>query len=140
MNVLHIEDDRDHIELVAAAAKLSQAPFKIQVIKDGLEALYRLNNRGPYKDIPLPDLIILDLTTSSYISGLEILDEIKAGPLLKLIPLFILTSEDVRPDILLKYALRAECWHTKPAGINGYVEVMKSIMFELEQQGVLVFN
>ena len=72
------------------------------------------------------DLILLDLNLPQK-GGLEILAEIKADDLLKLIPVVILTSSQAEEDIVNSYNLFANAYVTKPVSLEQFVAAIKSI-------------
>jgi CheY-like chemotaxis protein len=59
--------------------------------------------------------------------GREVLGEIKESPTLKSIPVVVLTTSASEADILRSYNLHANCYITKPVGLNGFLDVVKSI-------------
>jgi CheY-like chemotaxis protein len=59
--------------------------------------------------------------------GREVLEEIKESPTLKSIPVVVLTTSASEADILRSYRLHANCFITKPVGLEGFLEVVKSI-------------
>ena len=59
--------------------------------------------------------------------GREVLQEIKESPTLKSIPVVILTTSSSEADILKSYRLHANCYITKPVGLDGFLTVVKSI-------------
>jgi len=59
--------------------------------------------------------------------GREVLEEIKASPALKTIPVVVLTTSSSEVDILRSYTLHANCYITKPVGLDGFLTVVKSI-------------
>src|ERR1700681_1386132 len=85
-----------------------------------------LGRQGEYADVPRPDLILLDLNLPKK-DGREVLAEIKESPTLKSIPVVILTTSASEADILRSYRLHANCYITKPVGLSGFLEVIKSI-------------
>ena len=85
-----------------------------------------LNREGKHSNVPRPDLILLDLNLPKK-DGREVLEEIKKSPTLKSIPVVILTTSASDADILRSYRLHANCYITKPVGLDGFLEVVKSI-------------
>jgi len=59
--------------------------------------------------------------------GRQVLTEIKGDPVLRLIPVVILTTSQSELDIVKSYSLHANCYITKPVDLNQFVEVIKSI-------------
>jgi chemotaxis family two-component system response regulator Rcp1 len=56
-----------------------------------------------------------------------VLEEIKEDPKLKSIPVVVLTTSSSEADILRSYLLHANCYITKPVGLDGFLTVVKSI-------------
>lgn len=55
------------------------------------------------------------------------LQEVKAAPILKVIPIIILTTSDAEADILKSYELHANCYITKPVDFEKFINVVKEI-------------
>ncbi len=98
----------------------------LHVVNDGVEAIKLLNRDVQYRDIPLPDLILLDLNLPKK-DGREVLEEIKADKDLKHIPVVILTTSKAEEDIFKAYDLYANCYITKPVDLDQFIAVIKSI-------------
>jgi CheY-like chemotaxis protein len=71
-------------------------------------------------------LILLDLNLPKK-DGREVLAQIKADPSLKLIPVVILSTSAAERDILKTYELNANCYVTKPIGLEQFISVVKLI-------------
>jgi CheY-like chemotaxis protein len=98
----------------------------LHVVNDGVEAIKLLNRDVQYRDIPLPDLILLDLNLPKK-DGREVLEEIKSDKDLKHIPVVILTTSKAEEDIFKAYDLYANCYITKPVDLDQFIAVIKSI-------------
>lgn len=98
----------------------------LHVVNDGVEAIKLLNRDVQYLDIPLPDLILLDLNLPKK-DGREVLEEIKSDKDLKHIPVVILTTSKAEEDIFRAYDLYANCYITKPVDLDQFIAVIKSI-------------
>jgi two-component system response regulator len=98
----------------------------LYIARDGIEALEYLHNKGKFKSVPRPDLIILDLNLPRK-SGREVLAEIKSDEMLKHIPIVIMTISQAEEDIIKSYNLYANCYITKPIDLNQFIKVVKSI-------------
>jgi len=85
-----------------------------------------LGREGKYASAPRPDLILLDLNLPKK-DGREVLAEIKESPTLMSIPVVVLTTSASEADILRSYRLHANCYITKPVGLEGFLDVVKSI-------------
>lgn len=98
----------------------------LSVVGDGVEAMAFLRREGKYAAAPRPDLILLDLNLPKK-DGRDVLAEIKADPILKRIPLVILTTSAAERDILQAYELYANCYIVKPIDLEQFITVVKSI-------------
>jgi two-component system, chemotaxis family, response regulator Rcp1 len=85
-----------------------------------------LKREGEHANAPRPDLILLDLNLPKK-DGREVLEEIKQSPALKSIPVVILMTSSSEVDIRGCYLLHANCYITKPVGLDGFLTVVKSI-------------
>lgn len=126
IQILMVEDNEGDVVLTTQALKAAKVGNNINVVQDGVEALAFLRREAPYADAPVPDLILLDLNLPRK-DGREVLEEIKADPLLRRIPVVVLTSSKAEQDIAQAYDLHANCYVTKPVGIKTLMEVVKSI-------------
>jgi CheY-like chemotaxis protein len=98
----------------------------LHVADDGVEAMAYLRRQGKYRDAPRPGLIILDLNLPRK-SGREVLEELKADPELRAIPVVVLTTSKSEEDVARSYGLHANCYITKPVDFSKFVEVVRSI-------------
>jgi len=85
-----------------------------------------LRKEGQYASIATPDLILLDLNLPRK-SGREVLAEIKADPILRHIPVVVLTTSSADQDIVDVYELQASCYVVKPVGLNEFITIVRSI-------------
>ncbi|HMI51426.1 MAG TPA: response regulator [Candidatus Saccharimonadales bacterium] len=126
IEVLLVEDNPGDVRLTREAFKDAKVHINLHVASDGAEAMSFLGRQGDYAHVPRPDLILLDLNLPKK-DGREVLGEIKASPALMSIPVVILTTSASEADILRSYKLHANCYITKPVGLGGFLEVIKSI-------------
>jgi two-component system, chemotaxis family, response regulator Rcp1 len=126
IEVLLVEDSPGDVRLTREAFKDAKVHINLHVASDGAEAMDFLSHKGKYSNVPRPDLILLDLNLPKK-DGREVLEEIKESPVLKSIPVVILTTSASDTDILRSYRLHANCYITKPVGLEGFLEVVKSI-------------
>lgn len=126
VDILLVEDNPGDVRLTKESLRDAKVLNKIFVAKDGVEAMEFLRKEGSFKDMHMPDLILLDLNLPRK-DGREVLAEIKEDPKLKHIPVVILTSSKADEDILKAYNLHANCYVTKPVNLNGFVEIMHSL-------------
>lgn len=124
--LLLVEDSPGDVRLTAEALKESKIENTMHVARDGVEAMEFLRREGKYLDKPRPDLIILDLNMPKK-DGREVLAEIKADPLLKTIPVVVLTTSQAERDILVSYQLYANCYIAKPVDLDEFIKVVQAI-------------
>jgi two-component system, chemotaxis family, response regulator Rcp1 len=126
IQILPVEDNPGDARLAIEALKDARVKNDIHNVGDGVEALAYLRHEGKYSQVPTPDVILLDLNLPKK-DGREVLTELKADPLLKRIPVVILTSSQAEEDILRTYDLHANCYITKPLDLDQFMEMVKSI-------------
>lgn len=124
--VLLVEDSPGDVRLTKEAFKDAKVHINLHVAPDGAEAMAYLERQGEHSNAPRPDLILLDLNLPKK-DGREVLEEIKRDPALKSIPVVVLTTSGSEEDILRSYRLHANCYITKPVGLDGFLKVVKSI-------------
>jgi len=126
IEILLVEDNPGDLDLMMEALEENKLFINLTVAIDGEEAMDVLYRQGAHTDAPIPDLILLDLNLPKK-DGREVLAEIKAHELLRRIPVVVLTTSSAESDILLAYDLNANCYITKPVGLQQFLEVVKSI-------------
>ena len=126
MEILLVEDNPGDIELTLEALREAKVNNRLSSVEDGLEALAFLRRQGRYADAPRPDVIFLDLNLPRK-DGRETLAEIKQDPELCDIPVLVLTTSDAERDILASYKLHANCYITKPVGLEQFLTIVRSI-------------
>ena len=126
IEVLLVEDSPGDVRLTQEAFKDAKVHINLHVASDGAKAMAFLKQEGAYATAPRPDLVLLDLNLPKK-DGREVLAEIKEDPELKTIPVVILTTSASEADILRSYQLHANCYITKPVGLEGFLTVVKSI-------------
>jgi CheY-like chemotaxis protein len=125
INVLLVEDDPGDV-LMTREAFEETLRNRLDVVSDGAAALDYLHHEEPYADAPRPDLILLDLNLPRR-DGREVLQEIKADPDLRHIPVIVLTTSQAEEDVLRSYQLHANAYVTKPVDFEGFIEAVKQI-------------
>lgn len=126
IEILLVEDSPGDVRLTQEAFRDAKVHINLHVALDGTEAMAFLEQEGEYVNAPCPDLILLDLNLPKK-DGREVLKEIKESPTLKSIPVVILTTSEAEADILRSYQLHANCYITKPVGLDGFLKVVSSI-------------
>ena len=124
--ILLVEDSPTDALLAQEALRGTNIPNNIHLVEDGVEALAFLHCEGPYAHAPRPDLILLDLHLPKK-GGQEVLEEIKADPALKDIPVVVLTTSQDAGDVSKAYDLHANCYISKPVDFLQFTEVVQAI-------------
>jgi len=124
-NILHIEDNAADSELLRHL--LSDFPeLNVSSLSDGAEALGYLRRQMQSVDAVRPDLILLDLNLPG-LDGRRILMELRKDPLLRLIPVVVLSGSALEEDMMLAYELGANAYVVKPHELKRFRTVMRAI-------------
>lgn len=115
--VLVVEDDPDHVLLLRRALRPLRDTLELDVAPDGQTALERLR-AGAH-----PDLILLDINMPR-ISGLEVLEAIKADPKRADIPTVMLTTSAREEDRSASLSRGADDFYTKPVSFRRFSETL----------------
>jgi chemotaxis family two-component system response regulator Rcp1 len=124
--VLLVEDDPGDIELTRETLRESKVRVDLRVVSDGERALACLRKQNEYKHVLQPDLVILDLNLPRK-DGRTVLREMKDDPKLRNIPVVILTTSSSEDDVARSYGLGANCYVTKPLGLEEFSKIVKAI-------------
>ena len=128
-HILLVEDNRMDVELTLDAFREARLNNTVHVAANGQAALdYLLGhaefaNRAAY---PLPNLILLDLKLPG-VDGFEVLRQVKNTPILKRLPVVILTSSKEEGDRALSYDIGANSYLVKPVSFDGFLGVVRQI-------------
>lgn len=126
IEILLVEDNPADVRLTQEALREGKVKNSLSVARDGAEAIAFLRRQGEFAAAPKPDLILLDLNLPKK-DGREVLADIKDDPILRRIPVVVLTTSSAEADILKSYELHANCYITKPVDLEQFVKVVKSI-------------
>ena len=123
IRILLVEDNPDHVEITIRALKSCGCVGGIDVVTDGDQAINYLHGRCDYADrekFPIPDLILLDIKLPK-VDGIEVLRQIKHDPVLKIIPVIILTTSASDRDITDAYTEGANSYISKPVSFKKFI-------------------
>jgi CheY-like chemotaxis protein len=123
VEILLVEDNPNDVELTLRALKKNNLTNKVQVVKDGAEALEYIFANGAYAHRKIedhPKVILLDLKLPK-VDGLEVLRRIKSDERTKIIPVVVLTSSKEERDLVDSYKLGANSYITKPVDFESFV-------------------
>lgn len=126
IEILLVEDNLADVRLTEEALHEGKVANVLRVAEDGVVALEMLRREGRFSDLPLPDLVLLDLNLPRR-DGREVLAELKKDPALRRIPVVVLTTSSEERDIVASYDLHANCYITKPVDLDQFIGVVRHI-------------
>ena len=129
ISILIADDDPDDRLLIKDALDSMRLANPVDFVEDGeelLDFLLRRNDFKDRKDQALPGLILLDLNMPRK-DGREALEEIKADPTLRRIPVVVLTTSKAEEDILRTYDLGVNSFIVKPVSFEQLLRTMNAI-------------
>ena len=126
--ILLAEDDPNDVELTLAALAELNLAEKVEVVRDGAEALDYLYRRGKFatRGDENPVVVLLDLKMPK-VDGLEVLQKIKTDEKLKTVPIVALTSSRESPDVLRCYDYGVNAFVVKPVDYSDFVNTVKQL-------------
>lgn len=127
--ILLVEDNPDDEEFTLRALRKANLTNQITIVRDGNEAIEYLFATGAYADRDpsvLPTVILLDLKLPK-LSGIEVLQRIRASPATQFIPVVVLTSSSEEEDKLRSYASGANSYVRKPVEFAAFAHAVASL-------------
>ncbi len=126
--ILLADDNENDLELEQRALAQYRLANEIVVVRDGAETLDFLYRRGAFKDRnPADPLVVLLDINMPKINGLEVLQTLKSDPILRAIPVVMLTSSRQGVDVEECYRLGANAYVVKPVDFQQFAEAVKTI-------------
>jgi len=127
--ILLVEDNPDDEALTMRALKASKLANEIVITRDGNEALEFMFGTGKYEGRDLshmPAVVLLDLKLPK-VSGLEVLERLRADPRTKITPVVVLTSSSEDEDMLRSYQLGANSYVRKPVVFGKFADAVSQL-------------
>ena len=124
--IVVIEDNVSDVFLLQRALNLRDFRYDLVHLKSGGEALAFIRRQGANADAAIPDLILVDLNLSKY-TGEDILREIRNAEHLNGVPVCVWSSSKSRRDETLLKSLGVSQFITKPAGLDQFMEIGKTL-------------
>ena len=128
--ILVVDDNPDDAHFTKLALQRVGVISQVQTVSDGAEALSYLSGQGNYADpesCPLPVLVLLDLDLPG-LSGLELLAWLRRQPVLKRLPVIVLTSSREPADVNRAYELGCNSYLIKPTSFNTLLVMMQGLV------------
>lgn len=118
--ILVVEDDENDVFFLRRALQSTGVQADLHIAGDGRQALDYLHGRGEFADRtrhPLPNIVLLDLKVP-YVSGLDVLRQIRATPELRKLIVIVLTSSALDSDVVQAYEIGANSFLVKPSRLE----------------------
>jgi two-component system response regulator len=129
VDILLVEDNPQDLELALRALQKAKIRNRIQVARDGAEALDFIFCEGNHHDRKIedtPKVILLDLKLPK-VDGLEVLKRLKGDERTRSIPVVILTSSREQKDIVESYQLGVNSYIVKPVNFEGFANAVRDL-------------
>lgn len=128
VDILLIEDNPDHAELILMVLKENHIHNEVHVEATAEDGLEYLNRSEVDAEVPRPGLILLDIKLPG-MSGVECLQVIKNDPRFKTIPIIMLTTSADDKDIIESFGNGANSYVVKPVDYQQFVKVLQELKF-----------
>ena len=130
LNLLLIEDNRADVMLVKTVLEEAGIPHQASVINTGQGALEFVKGIDPGSDVPIPDLVLLDINLP-FVSGLEVLRQFRKNPTLEHVPIIVMSSSVAPKEQDCLAELRVARFFRKPNDYDEFsqlTEIIREVM------------
>ena len=132
VEILIVEDTAEDLELTLRALRKANVSNRIQIARDGVEALEFVFCEGPHAERKIeniPKVILLDLKLPR-LDGVSVLKRIKTDPRTQSIPVVVLTSSKEQSDVVESYKLGVNSYIVKPVNFVRLSQTTPSLNLE----------
>lgn len=129
ITILMADDDDDDRRLTQEALEEGRLINDVRFVENGEELMEYLRREGKYAapaEAPRPGLILLDLNMPRK-DGRTVLKEIKSDPVLRQIPVVVLTTSKADEDIYKSYDLGVNSYIVKPVTFEALVDILQTL-------------
>jgi len=131
VEILLVEDNPNDLELALRALRKAKLTNRIQIARDGEEALDFIFCQGTHSNRRIedtPKVILLDLKLPK-VDGLEVLQKIKGDERTCSIPVVVMTSSKEQRDVVESYKLGGNSYIVKPVNFESFAEAVQQFGF-----------
>jgi two-component system response regulator len=129
VDILLVEDNPLEVELTLRPLKNLDPASRIEVARDGEEALDFLLGRGEFRQrlsAPLPQLVLLDLQLPK-VDGLGVLKAVRGNARTCMVPVVVLTSSNDPRQLAQCYQLGANSCVLRPVRYEEFSTAIQSV-------------
>lgn len=126
IEILLVEDDPGDVLMTQEAFSDYRIANRLTVVSNGEDAIAYMRKQGRFTDVATPDLVLLDLNLPRR-NGREVLTDIKSDPVLRRVPVVILTTSEAEEDVIAAYDLHANAYVRKPVDFEQFVAAVRAI-------------
>ena len=129
VEILLVEDTPEDLELALRALRKASLVNRIEVARDGVEAIEFIFGEGAHAGRSIedvPKVILLDLKLPR-MDGLEVLRRIKSDPRTRTIPVVVLTSSKEQNDIVESYSMGVNSYIVKPVNFDRFAAAVQEL-------------
>ena len=119
IKVLVVQSNPADTLLTIEALKAAGLTNGLRCVSEGKDALGYMLRKGPYANVPIPDLIFLDLSQPR-MASLEVLKIVRSTPALTHIPIVVAAGSDDPQFVRSVYALNGNCFIRKPGELEEF--------------------
>ena len=123
LSILVVDDSSADLMLAREVFSEYHAWVSIETCEGGAQALLRLRDG----QLPLPDMVILDLNMPG-VSGFDVLRQMKEDPLLRPIPVVVLSTSASPADVQRAYALYANAYMVKTENFTAFLAQVEDLL------------
>jgi CheY-like chemotaxis protein len=124
-----VEDNSTDVLVILEVLEQSALNFRVDVARNGLDALVYLERAARDGSAPHPSLVLLDLNVPK-ITGIELLQMMRTNSYCGGVPVIIITSSRADSDRAAAQRLGANAYFQKPVDLDAYqqlAEIVKGI-------------
>ena len=128
-DILIVEDDKNDAMLIMRTLRKINLANNLLHLKDGAEALEFLFARNKFSSrnmLNLPKVILLDIKMPK-VDGIQVLKQLKAHEILKMIPVVMMTSSKLENDVISSYNLGVSSFVVKPVEFESFAKAVSEV-------------